>query len=89
MIARPTPVRVLKKIILTARLKRPALPTKVAQGMRRVAWLAKCLQSAEIRALRVKRSSGADASGAQMCIVPVRFGDAFDMKENVGNQLLF
>src|SRR5215813_1379018 len=61
---------------------------KLLKEMNHVACLAKgfaegreCLQSGE----SVCRA-GIDfaGSGAQMCIAPVRIGDAFDLKENVG-----
>src|SRR5262249_9096718 len=59
---------------------------KLLKEMRRVAWLAKCLQSAEIRASPVKRSP--DASGAQIVHRASSIGDASDLKENVGRRLL-
>src|SRR5215471_8677426 len=59
-----------------------ALPKRLKE-MRRVARLAKCLQSGEIRASPVKHSGVRMHSGAQMCIAPVRRWIR-SYKENVG-----
>src|SRR5262249_44289001 len=53
---------------------------KLLKEPRRVAWLAKRLQSAEI-SLRRLSTFASDASSAQMCIAPVR---SAMLKENVG-----
>jgi hypothetical protein len=63
---------------------------KLLKEMRRAAWQAKYLQSAEIRASPVKRSSVRNASGAQMC-ASRQLGSAMDSicKENVGIRAFF